>query len=274
MVLHSSLVFTDVLQIVQALEHALHQFQELEQQDVTQDIQVIARQRLDGFARSDLLNQVYIGGSIFIWGTVTINQLGKPKRVWHPYLTTWILAALLESCILLVKNFSKPSKLNLEFDAPLQVGRIVCLLGLVGSVVYFSLRRKLTQHRVDEECRSLLDGHGRTHDEYASIGSEVEEDDLLTVDDEDDGPDQTKELKEKQRKRLQECGSWMAYLRDFKVLAKLAWPSGDRSAKICLAILIVVILADRALNLLVPRQLGIITDKLSSIRDTGKILYS
>ncbi|KAG9687298.1 putative ABC transporter, partial [Aureobasidium melanogenum] len=242
-----------LLFIVQALAYALHQFQELDQQDVTQDV------------------QVYIGGSIFIWGTVTINLLGKPKRVWHPYLTTWILAALLESCILLVKNISRPSKLDLDFDAPLQVGRIVCLLGLVGSVVYFSLHRKLKQHRADEECRPLLDGHGRMTDDYTSVESEDEDGDLPNVEDEDDGPNQTKELKEKQRKRLQECGSWMAYLRDFKVLAKLAWPSGDRSAKICLAILIVVILADRALNLLVPRQLGIITDKLSTIRDTGEI---
>ncbi|KAG9897210.1 putative ABC transporter, partial [Aureobasidium melanogenum] len=239
-----------LLFIAQALEYALHQFHELDQQDVTQDI------------------QVYIGGSIFTWGTLTINLLGKPKRVWHPYLATWFLAALLESCILLVKNLSRPSKLDLGFDAPLQVVRIACLLALAGSAVYFSLR---PQHRADEECRPLLDARGRVPDHCAPIESEDEEDDLLTVQDEDDGPDQTKELKEKQRKRLQECGSWMAYLRDFKVLAKLAWPSGDRSAKICLAILIVVILADRALNLLVPRQLGIITDKLSSIRDTGEI---
>ncbi|KAG9550669.1 putative ABC transporter, partial [Aureobasidium melanogenum] len=241
-----------LLFIAQALEYALHQFHEWDQQDVTQDI------------------QVYIGGSIFIWGTLTINLLGKPKRVWHPYLATWILAALLESCIL-VKTLSRPSKLDLGFDASLQVVRIACLLALAGSVGYFSLRRKLSQHRADEECRPLLDAHGRMPDHYAAIESEDEEDDLLTVQDEDDGPDQTKELKEKQRKRLQECGSWMAYLRDFKVLVKLAWPSGDRSAKICLAILVVVILADRALNLLVPRQLGIITDKLSTIRDTGEI---
>ncbi|KAG9551702.1 putative ABC transporter, partial [Aureobasidium melanogenum] len=242
-----------LLFIAQALEYALHQFLELDQQDVTQDI------------------QVYIGGSIFIWGTLTINLLGKPKCVWHPYLATWILAALLESCILLVKNLSRPSKLDLGFDTPLQVVRIACLLALAGSVGYFSLRRKLSQHRADEECRPLLDAHGRIPDHYAAIESEDEEDDLLAVQDEDDDPDQTKELKEKQRRRLQECGSWMAYLRDFKVLAKLAWPSGDRSAEICLAILIVVILADRALNLLVPRQLGIITDKLSTIRDTGEI---
>lgn len=204
---------------------------------------------------------------------MTVNLLGKPQRVWHPYLATWILAALLETCILLAKNFTRPGKLDLRVDAPLQVCRIACLATLAGSVLYFALRRKLSQHRADEERRPLLDAHGRITDHYASIKFEDEEDDLLTVQDEDDGPDQTKELKEKQRKHLQECGSWIAYLRDFKVLAKLAWPSGDRSAKICLAILIIVILADRALNLLVPRQLGIITDKLSEIRETGKKLY-
>jgi hypothetical protein len=40
--LHLSLVLTDVLKIAQALEYALHQFHELDQQDVTQDIQVSA----------------------------------------------------------------------------------------------------------------------------------------------------------------------------------------------------------------------------------------
>ncbi|CAD0108296.1 unnamed protein product, partial [Aureobasidium uvarum] len=239
--------------IVQALEYALHQFQGLEQQDVSQD------------------TQAYIGGSVFIWGTVTINLLGKPKRIWHPYLTTWIIGALSETCVLLVEHFSRPGKSYLGVEAILQTGRISCLLVLVGSVACFSVRRKLSQHRADEEHRPLLGTGGRMHEDYASIESEDEDDDLLTVTDEDDGPDQTKELKAKQKKRLQECGSWMAYLKDFKMLAKLAWPSGDRYAKICLAILIVVILTDRALNLLVPRQLGIITDKLSSVHETGEI---
>ncbi|KAI4730674.1 hypothetical protein E4T49_01478 [Aureobasidium sp. EXF-10728] len=244
---------TDNLKIVQALEYALHQFQGLEQQGVTQD------------------TQAYIGGSIFVWGTVTINLLGKPKRIWHPYLTTWIVGVWFETCVFLVKHFSRPSKLYLGAEAILQIGRILCLVVLVGSVACFSVRCKPSQTTADEEHRPLLDAQDRVYEDYHSIESGDEDDDLRIVQDEDDGPDQTKELREKQRKRLEECGSWMAYLKDFKMLAELAWPSGDRYAKTCLAILIVVILADRALNLLVPRQLGIITDKLSSVHETGEI---
>jgi len=119
----------------------------------------------------------------------------------------------------------------------------------------------------------LLGSHGRIHEDYSPVDSADEDDDSLNAQDEGECSDQTKELKEKHKKRLQESGSWMAYLKDFKLLAKLALPSEDRSAKICLAILVVVILADRALNLLVPRQLGIITDKLSSVHETGKKTY-
>jgi hypothetical protein len=201
---------------------------------------------------------------------VTINLLGKSKRIWHPYLVIWVAGALLETCVLLVKNCPKTDELYWNLGAILQICRIACLLILVGSVFCFSAHRKLSQLKADEENRPLLDSHGRIYEDYASVDSEEENFDSLSCQDEDSGSDQTKELRERQRKRLQECGSWMAYLKDFKLLAKLAWPSADRSAKTCLAILLVVILADRALNLLVPRQLGIITDKLSSMHETGK----
>ncbi|KAI4851476.1 hypothetical protein E4T45_05069, partial [Aureobasidium sp. EXF-8846] len=244
-----------LLFIVQALQYALNQFQGLEQQDVTQDI------------------QAYIGGSIFIWGTVTVTLLGKSKRVWHPYLATWVTGALLETCVLLVKDLPKTDKFYWNLDTALQVCRIACLLILMSNILYYSVRRKLSQLRADEEHRPLLDSHGRIYEDYASAESEAEDYDSLAAQDEDHVSDQTKELKERQRKRLQECGSWMAYLKDFKLLARLAWPSGNRSAKICLAILIAVILADRALNLLIPRQLGIITDKLSAVHETGEIPF-
>ncbi|THY35405.1 hypothetical protein D6D01_01368 [Aureobasidium pullulans] len=244
--------FTDTLEIGQAVRYAFQQFQGLEQRNVSQDF------------------QVYIGGSIFIWGTVTVNLLGKSRRVWYPYAAIWILGALLETCILIINDSPKSGELYSSLDPALQVSRIVCLLILAGSGFCFSTTCRLFRQSVDEENQPLLSAHGRADADYASVASDDDQD-LLIVDDEDDGPNRTKELKEKQRKRLQECGSWMAYLRDFKLLAKLAWPSGNRSAKICLAILIVVILADRALNLLVPRQLGIITDKLSAVHETGEI---
>lgn len=218
-----------------------------------------------------MIEQVYIGGSIFIWGTVTVNLLGKSRRVWYPYAAIWILGALLETCVLLFNDSLKSGEIYSSLDPALQISRIVCLLILAGSGFCFSITCRLFRQSVDEENQPLLSAHGRADADYASVASDDDQDRLI-MDDEDDGPNRTKELKEKQRKRLQECGSWMAYLRDFKLLAKLAWPSGNRSAKICLAILIVVILADRALNLLVPRQLGIITDKLSAVHETGTVL--
>lgn len=229
--------------------------------------------RMGPSLQSNSFNQVYVGGSIFVWGTVTINLLGKSKHIWYPYLAAWIIGTLLETCVFLVKGLSGPGKFYLELGAILQICRIACLSVLAGSVLCFSVRRKLSQLRADEEHRPLLGSHGRTHEDYSSVDSADEDDDSLTAQDEDECSDQTKELKEKHKKRLQESGSWMAYLKDFKLLAKLALPSEDRSAKICLAILVVVILADRALNLLVPRQLGIITDKLSSVHETGKKTY-
>lgn len=219
-------------------------------------------------ARSNMFNQVYIGGSIFIWGTVTINLLGRSKHIWYPYLAAWLVGALLETCVFLVKGFSGPGQSYRDLGTILQICRVACLSTLAGSVLCFCVRRKLA-----EEHRPLLGSHGGTREDYLTIETESEDDDSVTAQDEDESSDRRKEMEEKHRKRLQESGSWMAYLKDFKLLAKLALPSGDRYAKICLAILIVILLAERALNLLVPRQLGIITDKLSLVHETGKKIY-
>jgi hypothetical protein len=120
------------------------------------------------------LNQAYIGGSIFIWGTVTVNLLGKSKRIWNPYLATWVTGALLEICILLVKELSQTDN-YWNLDTALQICRIVCLSILVSNVLYSSVRRKLSHLRTDEEHRPLLDSHSRTYEDYASASAEDED---------------------------------------------------------------------------------------------------
>ncbi|KAI5275238.1 hypothetical protein E4T47_01795 [Aureobasidium subglaciale] len=252
---------TDALEIAQALGYALDQFQGLDQRDVTQDIQTSL------ISHADHLDQVYVGGSIFIWGTVAVNLLGKSKLIWHPYVAAWIMGTFLEACVFSTGYSSGAGNLH-----ALHICRIVCLSALACSGLCFSVGRQLLQPRADEERRPLL--ISGVNEGYATIMSDDDDEDdenCPVIEGEDGEPNRTTELKEKQRKRLQECGSWMAYLKDFKLLAKLAWPSGDGSAKMCLIILFMVILADRALNLLVPRQLGIITDKLSSAHETGEI---
>lgn len=205
---------------------------------------------------------------MFIWGTLTVNLLGNHRQIWYPYVLTWILGSFLEACIFLVNDCSGVGQFYSNLDPSLQTSRIICMVSLVGFGLFFSANCKISRCRTDEENRPLLASDGGLYESYSSFPSNDGPDDF-SVDDEH-GQDGTKELKEKQRRRLEECGSWMAYLKDFKLLAKLAWPSGDRSAQACLAVLIVIILADRALNLLVPRQLGIITDALASMHETGE----
>lgn len=207
---------------------------------------------------------------MFVWGTVTVSLFGKSRRIWYPYVATWILGFLLETSIFFANDFPGVGKIYHNLDPAFHVSRIICLASLAGSGLFYSISCKVFHRRIDEEDQPLLVSRGRANENYSSIASDDEHDDF-TPDNEDDGPERTKELREKQKQRLQACGSWIAYLKDFRLLAKLAWPSADQTAQICLAVLIVIILADRALNLLVPRQLGIITDKLATMHETGKV---
>lgn len=195
------------------------------------------------------------------------------KPLWHPYISAWCTGFLFEVAIILVDSVPKDSADSFaRVYIALQSVRALCFIALCGSGFWLAYQDH-SSDALDAENQPLLsenDQTAKTQDDTAygtNPGSDNDDSD------DEDGPWATKEAKEQQSKRLAERGSWIAYLKDFRMLIPLVWPSNDRKTQLCLAVVCSSILTDRALNLLVPRQLGIVIDELTASAGTGHLPY-
>jgi hypothetical protein len=136
----------------------------------------------------------------------------------------------------------------------IQLARVLCHLLLVGSAFAFSASDCFTDSGEHAEPLLAPNVHsaGKAYGSISTSDGDDDDDDDGGSDDEDE-PERIKDLKKKQQQRLADRGSWLAYLKDFRVLLPLIWPSDNRFVLGCSTLLIGVLLADRALNVLVPR---------------------
>lgn len=93
-------------------------------------------------------------------------------------------------------------------------------------------------------------------------------------DDNDDDDEYEREVKEMQQKRLADQGSWLGYLRGFAIFLPYIFPYHDRFTQAWLLVLSACVVIMRVLMVMVPYQLGKITEELGNIGDTGKTLVS
>ncbi|KAL1901939.1 hypothetical protein Sste5346_001645 [Sporothrix stenoceras] len=73
--------------------------------------------------------------------------------------------------------------------------------------------------------------------------------------------------REEMEKRLKENGNWFDYAKRFMIFFPYIWPVNNRPLQIRALLVGVCLLANNALNVLIPRQLGIIMDSLSHEND-------
>lgn len=78
----------------------------------------------------------------------------------------------------------------------------------------------------------------------------------------DDGEDEDEERKDSEASQLRRSGSWIVYVRKFKVFVPYLIPKKDHKVQACIVLCIVCMIGDRFLNIIVPRQIGLITDKI------------
>ncbi|KLJ08796.1 hypothetical protein EMPG_15764 [Blastomyces silverae] len=74
--------------------------------------------------------------------------------------------------------------------------------------------------------------------------------------------DEERGRKDSWASQLRKRGGWITYLNNFKVFLPCLVPKKDIKVQGCLFICVLCLIASRFLNILVPRQLGIVTDKL------------
>jgi ABC-type multidrug transport system fused ATPase/permease subunit len=195
--------------------------------------------------------------SILVWGGIFVKLVGERTPSWLPYTLAWMVGLGFEIaiCALSIPSQNPVTVFDLwAFSA--QALRVTCfiLLGLTA----ISLLRKEDKTVTSEEYRSLL---GR--ESAAEYGAIPTEDPAETGEEDDESEDEDKDIKEQQRKRLEEQGGWWGYLKGFMVFAPYIWPTGNRKVQACLVFMVVHVIIERFLNVLVPRQVGIITNRLA-----------
>jgi ABC-type transport system involved in Fe-S cluster assembly fused permease/ATPase subunit len=202
-------------------------------------------------------------GAILTW-TPLIYQIWSSKTIrWHPYFGAFVLHFAFETTTCLIGAFSLPIDEQRK-DVTFVTSCIRALASLLLMVDAFAiLISKHTEKSSDEERQSLLakpangSASNATTPGYGAIPQEAPADDDAVSKDRD------KEIKEKQAKRLEEEGGWLGYLKAFAVFLPYLFPKDDWKVMGALLLRLLHMLVERVLNLLTPRQLGIITNKLS-----------
>ncbi|KAF2009603.1 hypothetical protein BU24DRAFT_428502 [Aaosphaeria arxii CBS 175.79] len=209
-------------------------------------------------------------GAILVWTPLSVSLIKAEKIRWHPYFGAFLLDFAFETtiCALLGTATGFPAKGKSD-STPLVLRLLKSLAALVLTIDGFVLLlSKQPERGTDEEGQSLLrkpaNGAAAANGNagYGTISDSSSEND--EDDEEEEGKDRDKDIKELQAKRLEEEGGWFGYLKGFTIFLPYLWPKNDWILMLCLAVRTLHVIQGRVFNLLTPRQLGIITDKLAS----------
>lgn len=207
---------------------------------------------------------IHVLSSIVILGAIDLSLAKANAPLWQPYFGVFALSFFFETtlCILNGLSLSPDDRLD-NIPLCLNSVRAVAALGLFVEGFLLLIKGR-GEKGTDEEGQSLIpkpangtailpngNGYGAIEQETPAEAAEEEE-----------AEDRDKEIKEKQRKRLEEEGGWLGYLKGFLIFLPYLWPKDDWRIMACLGIRALDVLQGRVLNLMVPRQIGIITDKL------------
>jgi hypothetical protein len=216
-----------------------------------------------------------------VWGCFFLNLLATPTPIWHPHLGCWALGLGFEITLCALFSTGKPNgEWAIKPEFALQVLRIACFLLLAVDGLFLCLDRGDQEKTTDEESRPLLgeqaNGSAKAARSGPDYGTTASDDSAADESGEDsdgeDGPkDDNKEIKEKQRKRLEEEGGWWGYLKGFGIFVPYLWPSKDLKIQGCLLVMAIGLVAQRVLTVLTPRQVGILTDRITADAGTGSL---
>jgi ABC-type transport system involved in Fe-S cluster assembly fused permease/ATPase subunit len=208
-------------------------------------------------------------GSILVWSPLAYMLWSSKALRWHAYFGAFVLQFALETTTCLITAFSIPEQ-SWQKNAPFVIDCVRAIASLILLLdAFVILVTKQAEISTDEERQSLLGKQANgsaTANGNAGYGTIPTE---SASDDEEATPkDEDKDIKAQQAKRLEEEGGWFGYLKGFAVFLPYLFPKDDWKVMACLGLRLVHMLQERVLNLLTPRQLGIITDKLQHSYET------
>jgi hypothetical protein len=214
---------------------------------------------------------IHVLGSTIVWACIGLALLSTKNPIWHPYFGSFVLEFFFENtiCTLLGSTMSSLGHYG-HVAFMIQLLRVAISLALLING-YLLMKGVRIDTGKDEESQTLLGNQpncstviSNKTTMYGSVSTDADDSDS---DSDSDDDDDDKEVKKQQRKRLEEQGGWLNYLKDFSIFLPYLWPKDNKKIQFCLVILAVDVVADRFLNILIPRQIGTITNKLTM--DTG-----
>ena len=211
---------------------------------------------------------VYLVLLFLVLLSLTVGLTEDARPIWRIYLGAWILTLGLEAALLALRLATTEAR-GLYEMIPIvsEVLRVGLLLALAVAGAWFQWsdsRRRIMLADDDEEAETLVPSD--TDSDLDSDSDESEGGEAYGFPEDSDGedPEEHRRLRKQQLGRLKAAGSWFNYLKSYRIFWPLLWPRGDRGIQACLAVAALAVLAERALNLLVPRQLGIIGEELAA----------
>ncbi|KAK6543965.1 hypothetical protein TWF694_000683 [Orbilia ellipsospora] len=204
---------------------------------------------------------VYVLSSIMIWAVFQVSIIDSTYVIWYPYSGCWYISIGFELLLVSLTGFRggfQPSLVGIARTAVI-ASRIILLILL--PLLFNTLpqtNEKPISESFDEE-RGLLS-------KQRESGVDDEADDNLGIygsffDTESDD-ERTKKTKAKLQVKWEESGNWWNYAKSFSIFWPMIWPSKDRKLKVYMFLICVTLVGQSVLNVLVPRQFGLVTDSL------------
>ncbi|KAJ9641304.1 hypothetical protein H2204_002982 [Knufia peltigerae] len=216
---------------------------------------------------------IHMLAEVLLWTTLSLSLAQTPSPISRHYLPAWVLTLVLE---ITYTGLSLTTSQLYWPSLAVQIFSLVLMAGL--SVLGLASGRCQSAPRDDaddtDETRPLMSPswsseatQQNTNPSYSKTDRSSDSDTISGYEsDSDDDDESDRELKEIQQKRLKSSGGWVGYLKEFGIFWQYIWPSGNTRLTLAILVLIVNILLTRALNVLAPRQLGIIINRLTAER--------
>ncbi|KAJ6445078.1 heavy metal tolerance protein precursor [Purpureocillium lavendulum] len=228
-------------------------------------------------------NSLYGLASILVWASIGVLLVESTEPFWPAHLLAWAAGGAVD--VLLFGLTANGASLSNTWDIARLCIHLVRVSVFLVAVVYGCLcirRNPKGESGTDGESRGLLAGSdtGRVPDidpgsptAYGSLphaeASANEDDDPNSPGDEGDDGDQ--EIKDMQQRRLEEQGGWLGYVRSFLIFLPYIIPYHHRQTQMWLVVSGLCMLLERALTLMIPRQLGILTESLGEMAGSGRV---
>lgn len=214
----------------------------------------------DAFGADDP-HLVHLLLSALTWATLS----GLNSATSASLIVTSGITMSLELPLVVLSGISNDSKSTGICIFVAQIIRIISL-AVTLLLAFKQGNRELSDHY---ETQSLLNGNETTNGSYGGIPRETNAKRTEAADSDSDEEDEDADdedvalIKQRRAELLKERGGWLGYLRDFKIFTPYVVPRNDRRVQLCYFACVLCLIAGRALNVLIPAQLGKVADDLT-----------